>query len=248
MSSEVCSKVIVQRYHDLVNWEESFKAMVDFTHNRTSQTIDQILVLEHQPVFTQGINGNASHILNNRFNIPVMQADRGGQVTYHGPRQLIVYLLIDFERKKKQLADFDIKFYARNIVTAMEQAVVNILTHLGIKNAHAKPDAPGIYIDEKKVSSLGIKITRQGTYHGIAINLDMDLLPFNSINPCGYAGLEMCNLVDFLDPKVLNDKALFTQDSLNEDYYTSIQKLVSEYFVSYIANCFAYSHIYELAL
>ncbi|RIY32960.1 hypothetical protein CJP74_02950 [Psittacicella melopsittaci] len=249
LNNFVGSKVVVNKYNNLVNWQDSFTAMVDFTQARTPTTLDQILLLEHEPVFTQGINGSPEHVLNNRFNIPVLQADRGGQVTYHGPRQQIIYLLIDFERKKHEFAAFDVKFYARNIVTAMENAVVNVLTHLGMSNVHAKPDAPGIYVNEKKISSLGLKVTRHGTYHGIAINLDMDLEPFHSINPCGYAGLEMCNVTDYVDVQALVKHGLISLDQVatitHEDLFNILQTVISEYFVSYIVNCFAYTKVYD---
>ncbi|MFC6276380.1 lipoyl(octanoyl) transferase LipB [Psittacicella hinzii] len=249
LTKDISSKLIVNSISALVNWQVSFKQMVDFTHARDAQTVDQILLLQHEPVFTQGINGKAEHLLQQQANIPVMQADRGGQITYHGPKQQIIYLLIDFERKKKHYANFDVKFYARNIISAMENAVVNILTHLGLKNVHAKLDAPGIYVEQKKISSLGIKVTRQGTYHGIAINLDMDLAPFHSINPCGYAGLEMCNVLDYVDVQALHALGLITADQVktytHEDLYHLIQELVSEYFVSYIAKCFAYEQILD---
>lgn len=239
------SIVVIKNYSDLVLWQESFQQMVEFTAQRNELTYDQILLLQHQPVFTQGINGKAEHILNNKYQIPIQQADRGGQVTYHGPRQQIIYLLIDFERKKREYQEFGIKFYARDLITAMENAVVNILQHLGIYNAHAKPDAPGIYVNNRKISSLGIKVTRHGTYHGIAINLDMDLDPFHSINPCGYVGLEMCNFTDFVQIDQLKRLGLVKQESeqLNQDdFYNLLQQIVTDYFVCYIVKYFAYVH------
>lgn len=173
--------------------------MLSFTTDRDEDFVDQVLFLEHLPALTLGIAADKSHILNNWLEIPVYEADRGGQVTYHGPKQQIIYLLVDFFRKKKNFDGDDFKLYSRNMITLMEQAVVAALTNLGIPNVHAKPDAPGIYVEEKKISSLGLKITKHGSYHGIAINLDMSLIPFKMINPCGYAGLEMCNLYDYKD-------------------------------------------------
>ncbi|RIY31620.1 lipoyl(octanoyl) transferase LipB [Psittacicella gerlachiana] len=250
LNNKICSKVIIKDYESLINWRDSFQAMIDFTRNRTENTLDQILLLQHEPVFTQGVNGSPNHVLNNKFNIPIMQADRGGQVTYHGPKQQIIYLLIDFERKKKEFAEFDLKFYARSIVTAMENAVVNILTHIGISKVHAKPDAPGIYIENKKVSSLGLKVTRHGTYHGIAINIDMDLEPFHSINPCGYAGLEMCNICDYINPQSLVSLELLTpeqaQNLTPEEFYSLVNSLINEYFISYLVNSFAYTEVYKI--
>jgi lipoyl(octanoyl) transferase len=161
-----------------------WQAMQDFTHVRTAETPDEIWLLEHSPVFTQGQNGKPEHILD-PGHIPVIQADRGGQVTYHGPGQLMAYILLDLRRKKLNV---------RELVTLLEQSVIDLLDAHHIE-AYAKRAAPGIYVNqhqvEKKMGSIGLRIRRGCSYHGIALNVSMDLEPFSRINPCGFSGLEM---------------------------------------------------------
>lgn len=159
-----------------------WKAMQTFTDNRTENTTDQIWLVEHDPVFTQGQAGKAEHILA-PGDIPVVQVDRGGQVTYHGPGQQMLYILLDLKR---------FKIGVREAVTALEQCVVQTMAKFGIE-AYPKSDAPGVYVDNKKVCSVGLRIRRGCTFHGLAFNVNMDLAPFQRINPCGYAGLEMIN-------------------------------------------------------
>lgn len=169
----------------LTSWE----AMRQFTDQRTDQTLDEIWLLEHDPVFTQGQNGKAEHVLN-PGDIPVIQTDRGGQVTYHGPGQLMVYCLIDIKRKKLTI---------RQLVSSLEQTIIHFLAHYQI-SAYAKPDAPGVYIDKSKICSIGLRVRRGCSYHGIAFNVDMDLSPFARINPCGFAKLAMTQLKDHHGP------------------------------------------------
>lgn len=157
-------------------------AMQQFTDNRTEATLDEIWCLEHEPVFTQGQAGKAEHILM-PGDIPVVNVDRGGQVTYHGPGQLVIYFMLDIKRRKLGV---------RQLVTAMEQAVVSMLAGYGIA-ANAKADAPGVYVNDHKVCSLGLRIRKGCSFHGLALNVDMDLSPFSRINPCGYAGMQMVN-------------------------------------------------------
>lgn len=159
-----------------------WKAMQTFTDNRTENTTDQIWLVEHDPVFTQGQAGKAEHILA-PGDIPVVQVDRGGQVTYHGPGQQMLYILLDLKR---------FKIGVREAVTALEQCVVQTMAKFDIE-AYPKSDAPGVYVDNKKVCSVGLRIRRGCTFHGLAFNVNMDLAPFQRINPCGYAGLEMIN-------------------------------------------------------
>jgi lipoyl(octanoyl) transferase len=147
------------------------------------QQPDFIRRLEHAPVFTQGQAGKAEHVLN-AGDIPVVQADRGGQVTYHGPGQLVVYLLLNLRRKSLGV---------RDLVDLMEQSVVELLGEYGIE-AYPKPDAPGVYVGEAKICSLGLRVRRGCSFHGLALNLDMDMEPFLRINPCGYAGMAMTQL------------------------------------------------------
>lgn len=174
------AKTINIRWLGLQDYSACWQAMKDFTNNRNSETLDEIWLLEHHPVFTQGQNGKAEHVLN-PGNIPVVQTDRGGQVTYHGPGQLMVYLLMDLRRKH---------FNVRELVTALENSVIEILAEYGI-NAAAKKEAPGVYVDGKKICSIGLRIRRGCSYHGIAFNIGMDLEPFTRINPCGFSALQM---------------------------------------------------------
>lgn len=157
-----------------------WQAMQAFTNARNADTIDEVWLLEHPPVFTQGQNGKPEHVLN-PGNIPLVQTDRGGQVTYHGPGQLMVYLLIDLKRKQLVIREF---------VTRLEQCIIDFLAAYNIK-ACANREAPGVYVDQKKIASIGLRVRRGCTYHGIAFNVAMDLSPFSAINPCGFSTLKM---------------------------------------------------------
>lgn len=163
-----------QPYTDLL------ASMQTFTRNRDQTTIDELWLLEHHPVFTQGQAGKPEHILN-PHHIPVVHSDRGGQITYHGPGQLIAYVLIDLPRKSLSI---------RQLVTQLELTVIQLLAHYQIK-AYAEPKAPGVYIKQQKICSLGLRVKRGCSYHGLALNVDMDLTPFSYINPCGYSGLTL---------------------------------------------------------
>lgn len=169
--------------------------MTDFTNQRTPETIDQLWLVEHPPVFTQGQAGKAEHLLS-PGDIPVVQSDRGGQVTYHGPGQLVAYPLLDLRR---------LKIGVRELVTSIEQTIVATLTYYGIESA-AKPDAPGVYVNGDKIASLGLRVRRGCSFHGLALNVAMDLTPFLRINPCGYQGLAMTQMKDLLpNPPTLED-------------------------------------------
>lgn len=157
-----------------------WQAMQDFTQQRTEATTDEIWLLEHTPVFTQGQNGKPEHVLN-PGNIPVIQTDRGGQVTYHGPGQLMVYTLIDLRRKQLNV---------RELVSLLEQSIIDFLAAFQIQ-AVAKREAPGVYVDDKKICSIGLRIRKGCSYHGIAFNVALDLEPFTRINPCGFSTLQM---------------------------------------------------------
>ena len=173
-------------------YEPIFEAMKRFTDKRGETTLDEIWLVEHDAVFTQGQAGKAEHILM-PGDIPVVQVDRGGQVTYHGPGQQVIYLLLNIKRKKLGV---------RHLVTAMEEAVVGLLEKYGVK-AYPKPDAPGVYVDERKVCSLGLRIRNGCSFHGLALNVNMDLTPFQRINPCGYAGMEMIDTARLNGPTTL---------------------------------------------
>ncbi|MBZ9612936.1 lipoyl(octanoyl) transferase LipB [Rheinheimera maricola] len=167
-------------------------AMQQFTDQRNDSTPDQLWLLEHQPVFTQGQAGKEEHLL---FpgDIPVVKVDRGGQVTYHGPGQLMVYVLLDLKRRNLGV---------RQLVTMLEQVLIQLLSPYGI-NAYAKPDAPGVYVDGAKIASLGLRVRKGCTFHGLALNVDMDLSPFSRINPCGYAGMQMVQCKDLGGPQTI---------------------------------------------
>jgi len=161
------------------DYESVWHAMQHYTDTRNSDSPDELWIVEHPPVFTQGQAGKSEHILN-PGDIPVIQVDRGGQVTYHGPGQLVVYPLLDIKRSKVGV---------RQLVTHIEQSIIDMLAKYAI-TAYAKADAPGVYVDERKIASLGLRIRKGCSFHGLALNVDMDLAPFRRINPCGYAGLE----------------------------------------------------------
>ncbi|MDN3555298.1 lipoyl(octanoyl) transferase LipB [Halomonas maura] len=166
-------------------YEPVWRAMRDLTDGRDPGTPDQLWLVEHDPVFTQGQAGKPEHLLM-PGDIPVVQTDRGGQVTYHGPGQLVLYPLLDVRRARLGV---------RDLVSALENAAIALLAGYGVE-AHARPDAPGVYVGEAKIASLGLRIRRGASFHGIALNVDGDLSPFARINPCGYAGMAMTRLVD----------------------------------------------------
>ena len=180
---------VIIRPLGLCDYETCWKAMQEFTNHRTETTPDEIWVVEHPPIFTQGQNGKPEHLLN-PGNIPVIQVDRGGQVTYHGPGQLVVYPLIDMKRKGLNV---------REMVTVLEKSTIDLLKKYSI-TAVAKCEAPGVYVDNKKICSVGLRIRRGCTFHGLALNVNMDLEPFSRINPCGFSNLEMTQIVDFTTP------------------------------------------------
>lgn len=162
-------------------WQE----MQDFTKTRDADTGDEIWIVEHDPVYTLGRNGKKEHILHNS-EIPIIKVDRGGQVTYHGPGQLVVYLLLDLHRRKLGI---------RQLVTFIEDCLITLLAQYNVK-ASSDKKAPGVYVDKKKIAALGLRVSKGCTTHGLSLNIDMDLSPFQNINPCGYKGLEITQCVD----------------------------------------------------
>lgn len=176
------------RFMGVQAYEEVWQEMLDFTLSRTPSTLDEIWVLQHEPVFTLGQAGKEEHILN-AHNIPVIKTDRGGQVTFHGPGQLIVYLLVDVRRSKLGI---------RHLVDLIENSIISVLASYGIKG-ETKARAPGVYVDGKKIAALGLRIKKGCSYHGLSFNIDMDLKPFSYINPCGYVGLETTQLIDLIE-------------------------------------------------
>lgn len=179
---------ILVRHLGLQPYEPVSQAMHDFTDMRDDTTPDEIWLVEHLPVFTQGQAGKAEHLLMTG-DIPVIQSDRGGQVTYHGPGQQVMYVLLNLKRRKLGV---------RELVTLLEQTVVNTLAEYGI-DAHPRADAPGVYVGERKICSLGLRIRKGCSFHGLALNINMDLTPFQRINPCGYAGMEMTQMRQWVD-------------------------------------------------
>jgi len=174
---------IIVRYRGLQDYSECWQQMQTFNATRNKNTPDEIWLLEHPAVFTLGLNGKPEHILD-LHNIPLVNTDRGGQITYHAPGQLIAYLLFDLRRNKQGV---------RQLVTQMEQAVINLLQQYQIKSS-AKKEAPGVYVNGEKIAALGLRVKRGGSYHGLSLNIDMDLKPFSYINPCGYKGLKVTSL------------------------------------------------------
>ena len=176
---------VIVRYLGTQDYLSVWQRMQAFNAARDASSADEIWLLQHPPVFTLGLNGKREHILD-AGNIPVIETDRGGQVTYHGPGQLIAYVLLDVRRNKLGI---------RQMVTALEQAVIEVLAADGVQ-ASAKKQAPGVYVNEHKIASLGLRVKQGGTYHGLSLNVDMDLSPFQRINPCGYPGLQLLNMAD----------------------------------------------------
>lgn len=167
----------------LIDYQTSLNKMRDFTETRTAKTPDEIWLLEHPPVFTQGVAGKPEHVLD-PHNIPVIQTDRGGQVTYHGPGQLVAYVLIDLKRKA---------LHARDLVRRLEKSVIDLLANYRI-TAQSDCKAPGVYVDQAKICSIGLRVRKGASFHGIALNVDMDLTPFTYINPCGHQGMMMTQI------------------------------------------------------
>lgn len=164
----------------LVEYQPTWDAMKQFTAARTPDTRDEIWLLQHPPVYTQGLAGKPEHLLHNT-NIPVVKIDRGGQITYHGPGQIIAYCLLDMRRWK---------IGVRDLVRLMEQSVIDLLAEFNVV-AIGREEAPGVYVDNAKIAALGLKIKNGYCYHGLSFNVNMDLTPFNNINPCGYQGLRV---------------------------------------------------------
>jgi lipoyl(octanoyl) transferase len=169
-----------------VEYEPTWRAMQSFTAARTPDTPDELWIVEHPPVYTVGIAGRSAHLPRERTDIPVVKIDRGGQITYHGPGQVVVYLLLDMKRRG---------ITVRPLVRLMETAVIDSLADFGICAA-GRVEAPGVYVGNAKIAALGLRVTRGCCYHGLALNVDMDLSPFSDIDPCGYPGLSVTRLED----------------------------------------------------
>jgi len=167
------------------NYLPTLDAMREFTQMRNTDTQDEFWLVEHPPVYTQGRNSKPEHLLN-PGDIEVIDIDRGGQITYHGPGQIVLYVMLDLNRAGKGV---------RDLVTAMEQSIITLLAEYGLA-AEARSEAPGVYVDNAKIAALGLRITRGRSYHGLSLNVDMDLSPFQGINPCGYEGMNITQCRD----------------------------------------------------
>ena len=172
----------------LQDYHQTWEAMKRFTQLRTIDSEDELWIVEHPRVFTQGISSKAQHLLSTS-DIPVVKSDRGGQITYHGPGQVIVYCLIDLKR---------LNIGVKKMVSIIEQSIISLLKRYDI-DSHTIDGAPGVYVDEAKIAALGLKVKNGKTYHGLSLNVAMDLSPFEQINPCGYAGLKVTQLSDLVD-------------------------------------------------
>lgn len=181
--------LLIKQFSTLQLYEPTFAVMKQFTEQRTKDESDQLWLLQHYDVLTQGQAGKPEHVLLPSPDLPIVQTDRGGQVTWHGKGQLVGYLMFDLNR---------LKWNVRDLVNFAEQLMIDLLKHYGL-TAYAKKDAPGVYINEQKIASLGFKIRKGCSYHGLSLNIDCSLDGFSRINPCGYMGLQMIRLIDVLD-------------------------------------------------
>jgi len=207
-------KLIIRQFNQLTPYLDRFQDMKNLTENRDENTPDELWILQHHDVLTQGQAGKPEHILMSS-NIPVVQTDRGGQVTWHGPGQLVAYFMFDLNR---------LGWNVRTLVSYAENLMIALLKKYGIE-AYAKPDAPGVYVNERKIGSLGFKIRKGRSYHGLALNIDCDLSGFHTINPCGYAGLEMVRIQDLVPdyPKFENLCVDIIETLNSSGYFSEVQ-------------------------
>jgi len=212
------TEVIVVRSLGLQEYEPLWRAMQQFTDTRASSTPDEIWFTEHPPIFTLGLNASRDHLLA-PGDIPVMQIDRGGQVTYHGPGQLMIYPLIDLKRARLGV---------RSLVTALEQSVVEVCADFDIE-ACSRNDAPGVYIQDRKIASVGLRVRRGASYHGMALNMDVDLEPFSRINPCGFSNLEVTDLAKVGITEERGEIQARVQDHLLRHLQLQDKQVVNDY-------------------
>jgi len=207
--------LIIRQFTQLTPYADRFQDMKQLTEQRDAETPDELWLLQHPDVLTQGQAGKPEHILI-PSNIPVVQTDRGGQVTWHGPGQLVAYFMFDLNR---------LGWNVRTLVSYAENLMIELLKKYGIE-AYAKPDAPGVYVNERKIGSLGFKIRRGRSYHGLALNINCDLAGFHTINPCGYAGLEMVRIHDLIqqNPPSFENLCVDIIETLeNSGYFNKVQ-------------------------
>ena len=215
MSDDVLKpQLIIRQFDNLTSYAERFVEMKTLTEQRDADTPDELWILQHHDVLTQGQAGKPEHILMSS-NIPVVQTDRGGQVTWHGPGQLVAYFMFDLNR---------LGWNVRTLVSYAENLMIELLKKYEIE-AYAKPDAPGVYVDGRKIGSLGFKIRKGRSYHGLSLNIDCDLFGFHTINPCGYAGLEMVRISDLKSnyPRFENLCADIIETLQHNGYFKEVQ-------------------------
>jgi lipoyl(octanoyl) transferase len=214
LDTVVKPQLIIRHYSSFTDYQARFEEMKSFTETRDETTPDELWILQHHDVLTQGQAGKPEHILI-PSNIPVVQTDRGGQVTWHGPGQLVAYFMFDLNR---------LNWNVRTLVSYAENLMIELLKDHGIE-AYAKADAPGVYVNESKIGSLGFKIRKGRSYHGLSLNIDCDLTGFHTINPCGYAGLEMLRVMDLQqDYPSFHDFALQMIEKLTTSgYFSDVQ-------------------------
>ena len=198
---------ILVRHLGEVDYDDTWQKMRDFTDNRQKDTPDELWFLQHPAVYTLGKNGKPEHVLNSA-EIPVINSDRGGQVTYHGPGQIVVYTLLDLNR---------LNIGVRALVTGLEQVIIDLLSDYGIA-ANARRDAPGVYVNDAKIAALGLRVRKGCSFHGLALNVAMDLEPFSRINPCGYEGLEVTQIKNFISDIKLESVTDDLQQRLIEQF------------------------------
>ncbi|WP_413772542.1 lipoyl(octanoyl) transferase LipB [Acinetobacter sp. ANC 4973] len=206
--------LIIRQFNQLTPYLDRFQDMKKLTETRDENTPDELWILQHHDVLTQGQAGKPEHILMSST-IPVVQTDRGGQVTWHGPGQLVAYFMFDLNR---------LGWNVRTLVSYAENLMIDLLKKYHIE-AYAKPDAPGVYVNERKIGSLGFKIRKGRSYHGLALNIDCDLFGFHTINPCGYAGLEMVRVMDLVENHPhFNDLCVDVIETLDHSgYFNKVQ-------------------------
>jgi lipoyl(octanoyl) transferase len=208
------ANAVLVRELGLTDYTRVFAAMQNFTRDREVATADEIWLTEHERVYTQGQAGKAEHVLA-PGDIPVIQSDRGGQVTYHGPGQIVGYLMFDVRR---------MGISVRELVTGIETAVVAVLASYGIRG-EPRPDAPGVYVGGAKIAALGLRVRRGCSYHGLSLNVDMDLEPFSRINPCGLLGMKVTQMVDLAEGVALRDVEDRLVEALAAAYRVNVRRL-----------------------
>ncbi len=203
---------LIVRNLGLVEYAVVWDKMLAFTNQRDATTADEIWVLQHLPVFTQGKAGKVEHLLRTDTNIPLIQSDRGGQITYHGPGQLVVYCLLDLNR---------LQIGIKTLVSLLEKSIIQLLSDLKIK-ARVKAGAPGVYVEDKKIAALGLRVRKSRTLHGLSLNVSMDLQPFSYINSCGYEDLQVVQITDYISEinfdELSSNLVKIIARNLNKDY------------------------------